>query len=656
MSLPATLSLIILPLVFLAVYLGVREYGHQTSTALDRRESIATLGASLIHEKLDGMIDIGLLLASRPLVYQNAEKGKYDAVVKNLEEIPQVFPYIDSVVIFDKEGVLKATIPPMPEVTGKSFAHRDYYQGVSKEWKPYVSEAFKRAVEPRYNVVSIAVPIKSPDQKVLGVLLLTIKIDAIAGWSKELDVGNGGFVHVVDKKGQMVADPHIKPEEDLVDHSLVTVTQKLLKGERGVEVLFDSIENEEYVTAYAPVKDYGFGVAINQPARIAFAERKNQVIEYAFFWTLIIFAAGLSSYRMLKSGDMMRVQRDHERTLIESIGDGVVSIDRDWHITLWNKAASAITGWSKEEALGQPFRTIVKFIRERDRKENIAFIEDAIIMKAPSRMENGTLLVKKDGSEIAVDDSAAPLVGMSGEVEGAIIVFHDATKEHESMHLKSDFMYASHQLRTPVTEALWNLEVAIDEQDPEKRKEDLRIVHHSLLSIKKLSEHLVSVSEIDQGNVSVKMLSVKFIDILTEIQSKIEATAKMRDVTLSIAPVSPLIAINTDKKLLSRALFEIVENAVNYSRRGATVDVAASLQEKNILIEVADTGVGIPEEEQVTTFTKFFRGSNRGSEGAAGDGLGLYLAKEYIALLCGKVWFESEEGKGTTFFISLPVA
>lgn len=116
------------------------------------------------------------------------------------------------------------------------------------------------------------------------------------------------------------------------------------------------------------------------------------------------------------------------------------------------------------------------------------------------------------------------------------------------------------------------------------------------------------------------------------------------------------MAVNTDKKLLCKALFEIVENAVAYSRPGSKVEVTASLQdqEKKLLVEVSDTGVGIPEEEQPIIFTKFFRGSNRGKE-VVGDGLGLYLAKAYVILLGGKIWFESVEGKGTTFFISLPI-
>lgn len=655
MPLFAVLSLIILPLILGAVYLVIREYNHQTNVAFERRESIAHLGALLIHEKFDGVIDVGKSLTSRAIVYQNIEKGNWSEAIKNMEGIPQVFPYIEMVGLFDTSGVLKAIIPQTPELIGKSFAKRDYYQGVSKEWKPYVSEAFKRAVEPKYNVVSVAVPIKTPDQKILGILLLTVKLDTILGWTREINFDSTGFAYVVDKKGQLVVHPHLNLEDDLVDYSSVITVQKLLRGEHGVEVLFNSIENEERVTAYAPVQDYGFGVAVVQPTRVAFAERSNQVAEIVIICALVIFITGFFFYRTLKDREAIKLQRDWETILLESIGDGVVAIDRNWNITLWNKSASVLTGWSKEEALGKPLRAVLKFIRERDRAEDISFIEDAMVRGKATTMSDNTLLVRKDGSEIAVGDSAAPILGIEEKPEGAIIVFHDMSKSREATHLRSDFMYASHQLRTPVTEALWNLEIAIDEQDPDKRKEDLRIVHQSLSSVKKLSEHLVSVSEIDQGNVVVKVLSVKLVDILTEVQSNLEAAAKTRDVTLSIAPVSPLIAISTDKKLLSRALFEIIENAVNYSHRGAKVDIAMSLKEKNLLVEIVDTGVGITEEEQAIIFTKFFRGSNRGKENA-GDGLGLYLAKEYITLLGGKIWFESVEGKGTTFFVSIPIA
>ncbi|MGB2580512.1 MAG: HAMP domain-containing sensor histidine kinase, partial [Minisyncoccia bacterium] len=243
----------------------------------------------------------------------------------------------------------------------------------------------------------------------------------------------------------------------------------------------------------------------------------------------------------------------------------------------------------------------------------------------------------------------------NGNAEGAIIVFRDVSKERESTHLRSDFSYASHQLRTPITEALWNLETGIGEQDADKKNEDLRIAHQSILSVKKLSEHLVSVSEIDQGNIAVNVSSVALVDILTETQGKFEKEASIRGVTVSFAPISPIIAITTDRKLVTKILFEVIENAVIYSHRGSTVTITTTQKGKEFIFEVVDTGVGIPEQEQVLMFTKFFRASNHGKENV-GDGLGLYIAKSYVKLLGGKIWFESVEGSGTTFFISLPIA
>lgn len=650
------LLLAVLPLILVGAYLCIREYKHQTNVALERRGSIADLGAVLIHEKFRGIIDVGTSLASRPLVYQNIEKDDWDEAVKNMERIPQVFPYIDSVGIFNTEGVLKVVIPPMPEAIGKSFAYRDYYQGVSREWKPYVSEAFKRAVEPEYNVVSIAVPIKSLDQKVLGILLLTVKIDAIIDWTKYVNVGSGGSVFTVDKKGQLIAHNNLNPEDDLVDYSSLPSVKKLLQGGHGVEIHnADAIVDEDHIAAYASVEDYGFGIEVVQPTRTVFAERDREAIVLCIVWAIIICIIGFFLYRILKDREEIKEQRDHERLLLSGIGDGVVAIDRDWRIILWNKAASTITGWSEEEVLGKPFRSIIKFIRENDRKEDIAFIEDSIVMEKPSSMELGTLLIRKDGSEIAVGDSAAPINGQDGKMKGAIIVFHDASKERETMHMRSEFVYASHQLRTPITEALWNLDIAKKEDDPIKRAEGLDIVGHSLISIQKLSEHLVAVSEIDQGSVSVKKSMTTIADVFGEIQNTLQKKAEEGKITLSFGPVSVAAAFNTDPKLFKKILYEVIENAVVYSPAGSEVRVDIIVKEKDLIVEVVDTGVGISEEDQPVIFTKFFRASSR-PKNVAGAGLGLYIAREYIKVLGGKIWFESVEGKGTTFFISLPIA
>ncbi|MBI5077844.1 MAG: PAS domain S-box protein [Candidatus Yonathbacteria bacterium] len=653
-SLPVILAMIISPLVIAGVYLSVREFKHQTSIAFERREAIVSLGALLIKEKFDGIVDVGMSLASRPMVYQNIEKGNWSKSIENIDGIQQYLPYIDAINLFDKEGVMKARIPSAPETIGKSFAYRDYYQGVSKEWKPYVSAAFLRVPEPRYNVVTVAIPIRSSNQNVLGFLLLAIKADEVVNWSNELNVGSHGYIIVVDKKGQLVGHLKMNGGDELIDFSSVAVVKKLLNGEHGVDVFFDTVDNEEDLAAYASVEKYGYGVMVVQPKDIAFAGRNQEVVKIALILALIIVIVGFSSYRILKNKAMMQGQRDRERLFLDSIGDGVVAIDRNWNITLWNRMAGVISGWSNEEALGKPFRSIIKFLKEPEREEHFSFIEEAIVSGNVQSVKKGLLLVRKDGSEIAIADSAASVVNGRGQSEGAIIVFRDISKGLASDRMHSDFSYATHQLRTPVTEALWNIETAQKTHNVKKRNENLEFAHDAILSVKDLEEHLITVSEIDRGVVVPHIVSVKINDALGDLKEKLHPKAKLRKVTLSVEMTPVSLEVNTDPKLLKGVLYEIMDNAILYGHEGTIVNVQTSLQDGNIIFEIGDHGRGISTEDQPIIFTKFFRGSNHGTK-IAGSGLGLFVAKEYVKLLGGKIWFNSEEGEGTTFFVSIPV-
>lgn len=222
------------------------------------------------------------------------------------------------------------------------------------------------------------------------------------------------------------------------------------------------------------------------------------------------------------------------------------------------------------------------------------------------------------------------------------------------MHLRSDFVYASHQLRTPVTEAIWNLDVAQEQEDPIKKKESLHIVEVSLQSIQRLSEQLVSVSEIDQGTIALHISTVNIAGIFGEIQKELEKMAEEHKVTLSFGNILILASIETDAKLFKKIIKELVRNAINYSVSGAEVRILTVISKSSLVIEVADTGIGITEEEKPIIYTKFFRASNRPSS-IPGAGLGLYLVREYIKALDGKTWFISEEGKGTSFYVSLPL-
>lgn len=358
--------------------------------------------------------------------------------------------------------------------------------------------------------------------------------------------------------------------------------------------------------------------------------------------------------QLQESNSRLDKTSSERNAILKSIGDGLFVIDRGWNITQWNRAASEISGWSEEEVIGKPMRQVLKFVRERDKTENIIFIEEAMLFAKIRQMENNTILIAKDGREIPVTDSAGPLLNQGGQVVGAVIIFRNVTEERETRMLHSDFAYASHQLRTPVTEALYSLEVALSSKDTSIKRESMEIAYRSAKTLAKLVEELIAVSEIDQGMLVPKWKSVKLSNLLEEIVEVVADKAKEKNIAITVSPVPAALEIITDAVLVKKAVFEILSNALDYSALNSKIKIKGSIENNAVLIEIQDFGIGIPEEQKSFVFTKFFRGSNIPSE-VIGAGLGLYIARGYLKLLNGKIWFKAGKTKGTIFFISVPI-
>lgn len=660
-KLPAflVLFLVISPLLIAAFYTSFELFRDLHNFTLSRRQAIAFLAASTLKERLDRVTDVGVSLSTRVRFQKLVESGEWNEAIKIMESVPKDLPYIARVALFDPQGTLWAATPLTPEilaVVGKDFSYRDYYQEVSKNWKPYVAEAIKPAVPLGYNLIPVAIPIKSGADKILGILLLNITLDTVAVWSKNIDVGPAGFVYIVDQKGHLVAHPILLPAEDIVDFSSVPAVQKVLKGERGVEVLFNPIENEERVTAYEQVPQYGWGVVVVQPSRTAFVERNKAVGRMAAIWALIIFAVGFFTYRLLRDKTIMRAQRDREKLLLESVGDGVIAIDRHWNIIAWNKAAATLTGWSKEEALGKPFRTIVKLLRERDRKENITFIEETMLFGEPRPMENNTLLIRKDGSEFYVGDMAAPVLG-NGKVAGAIIIFRDVSKEKELEKMRDEFSsLATHQLRNPVTVIKGYSQMLLEAGGLAKeQKSNLEAIRQAANSLSELVNAMLNVSRIELGSFAINPEPAYLPDIADEVLKEISPQAESKKLTVAKNYDKALTSINADIKLMQAVFRNLLSNAVKYTPQNGRVELKIEKQEKDALIKVSDTGYGIPKDQQPKVFSRFFRADNIIDKEPEGTGLGLYIVRSIIEQAGGRIWFESEENKGTTFYVTIPL-
>lgn len=650
-------GMLILPIITLAAFSYLRLGSVLKDSTLSRRIGLVDTASLLLKERLDNVVNLGVSLASRVQFRNLIEQGKWQEAILILKQIPDDFYFVDRIFLTDSTGTETADFPELVGGVGRNFAFRDWYKGVKETKKPYVSEAYRRAAIPQYNLVAVAIPITSEASQDLGILVIQIKLDTFFDWTKELSLNeDGAFIYVVDQYGNIVTHPKIFPQEEIKNISSTLIIKNALSGSSGKETIQDPIDNEEHLAFYSPVKDYGWGVVLTQPTSLAYANRAVILRQTGIIYTIIFLLNCFIAVILIYLFNILNTYRNREKSFLESIGDGVVAINRNWDIILWNTAATKITGWSKNEAIGKPFREIMKLIREKDRQENIRFIEEAIIFGKARSMENDTSLIKKSGEEVPVGDSAAPLFDNNGGINGAIIVFRDISQEKENEAIRSSFSYASHQLRTPLTKALWALEIVKEDKStsPEIKKQ-VETAYLSLLSIRKFTGAIIEANQIDQGQIITKKEQVKLIDLFESTIKEVKQTSEIQNVSVTAPAISAIASINSDGRLLKRALAEVLENAIQYSKPNSEVKINASISEKELVIEIQDSGIGIPESQQPLVFTKYFRGGNFDTTKISGAGLGLFIAKSYIHLLGGKIWFKSKENAGSAFFVTLPL-
>lgn len=357
--------------------------------------------------------------------------------------------------------------------------------------------------------------------------------------------------------------------------------------------------------------------------------------------------------------------------ILASIGDAVFAIDLQERITLFNPAAERISGYSASYALGRPYQEVLNFIVEATGKKNESFIQHALAGHLSSMREH-TQLVRNDGKKIAVADSAAPIRDARGEQIGAIIVFRDVTREYELDKAKTEFVsLASHQLRTPLSAIGWYTEILLNGDPGKLNKQQLEMVqeiHAGNERMVDLVNSLLNVSRLEVGKLINQAVSTSLQDLATSLHKELSPSIAAKQITYAHAGDAKLPNVTADPKLLRMILQNLLSNAVKYTPDKGKVALTmrrATLEDKHaakmrgsvdaIFISVADTGYGVPKAQQSQIFDKMFRADNARKLEVEGTGLGLYIVKEVVHKLGGGIWFESTEGKGSTFFVVLPV-
>jgi len=346
--------------------------------------------------------------------------------------------------------------------------------------------------------------------------------------------------------------------------------------------------------------------------------------------------------------------------ILAGMGEGVFVIDNDYKIIIFNKIAANISGYSEKEAMGKKFNEILTFLSEKDHVKSDKFIEDIFSTGKMQAMPNTMVLKKKDGTFLPVADSAAPVKDACGHIIGCVVIFRDVTIEREIDRSKSEFVsIASHQLRTPLTAIRWYIEEALDESNGKlnkRQKEYLAEADESNLRMITLVSALLNVSRIDLGTFAIVPMPTNLIELAEGAIKDVLPQAKKKKLVIEKKYDKNLPTINLDPKLTIIVFQNFISNAVKYTPNGGKITVTVKKDGKNALVTVQDTGYGIPEGAQSKLFSKFYRADNARKYDPAGNGLGLYITKAIVEKSNGKIWFESEENKGTTFFASFPLS
>ncbi len=355
-----------------------------------------------------------------------------------------------------------------------------------------------------------------------------------------------------------------------------------------------------------------------------------------------------------------------DEALLQSIGEGVVAIDKDGKIILMNHMAEQILSLNAEKMIGKSLYEAWKMLDEKGNPvpESMRPVIAALRGKTTTTTTTTTntgpsyFYVRKNGTVFPVSITVTPVI-VNNKIIGAIDIFHDITKEKEAEKLKTDFLsLASHQLRTPLSGTKWLIETMRREilgTLNKKQKEYIDQIYQLNERMIHLVFEMLSILRLEGGIESVKKETVLIPILCKDILISMTAAAKSMGIVLySNLKNHKDFAIRTDQEILKNILECFVSNAINYSRDRQKVILGAEEQSDAVVFFVKDSGIGIPEKEQKKIFERFYRASNAKDLKPTGSGLGLNIAKMLAGKIGAEISFESEENKGSTFYLRVP--
>lgn len=344
--------------------------------------------------------------------------------------------------------------------------------------------------------------------------------------------------------------------------------------------------------------------------------------------------------------EQLRQSKERLDIILQNIGNGVMVIDQDQNIILMNRRTRELLGFPSD----QPDLYSLQACLENCLDQGHALLNSL----EQDYFRNLPLVVEKPYPRILYI-TATPFTDIDGRLAGKIFILADVTREKEIEQMKTDFVSSvSHELRTPITSIMGFAKTIMltSNISRENLNEFINIIYNESERLANLIEDVLSISRIESGRVSYKFKSADIVRIIENVYQiyKMQAEEKGLKITLELPADRPQLILDQDS--IHQVLVNLIGNAIKFTEPGGSVAIRLFQEKGVIILEVADTGMGIPLKDQERIFEKFYRVPRPGKE-IPGTGLGLSIVKQIIDAHRGHIKLSSKENQGTTFRIIL---
>ncbi len=362
----------------------------------------------------------------------------------------------------------------------------------------------------------------------------------------------------------------------------------------------------------------------------------------------------------------LRDEKNKSNLIVNNIDDGVILVDNQNIIQLFNPAAAKLTGWAEDEALGIDYRSVIKLVDDKGKPyEDTAHPFYQVFINKNTIRDSRAFISQKSNKSVAVDISVSPLIDSSGIISAAIGVFRDVDVQRKEEKQRADFIStASHEMRTPVAAIEGYLALAMNDKVStidDKALGFLEKAHSSTEHLGKLFQDLLTSAKAEDGRLTSHPVLTDIGDFLDKLVDDLRFAAEKKGLQMELIKgvpnnhptIAPMMYATVDPDRLREVVTNLFDNAVKYTEAGK-ISIGITADDTVVQFHIQDTGPGIPKEDIPHLFQKFYRVDNSATRTIGGTGLGLFISRKIVELYGGTIWAESEVGVGSTFYINLP--